>query len=49
MGDSRTVEADPKARYFGTELQERSLVPDRATHLGEIRFAEWLREQAVAA
>ncbi len=30
MGDDRTVVADPKARYFGAVLQERSLVPDNA-------------------
>jgi uncharacterized protein YbjT (DUF2867 family) len=46
-GDSRTVEADPQAPYFGTTLQERSLVPDNAQHLGGIRFADWLREPAV--
>jgi uncharacterized protein YbjT (DUF2867 family) len=48
MGDPRTVVADPKARYFGTELQERSLVPDNAGHLGEIRFNQWLAQPAKA-
>ncbi len=41
-GDTRTVVADPKARYFGAELQEGSLVPTKAVHLGEIRFKDWL-------
>jgi len=41
MGDDRTVVADPEARYFGAVLQERSLVPGNAVHLGEIRFHDW--------
>jgi uncharacterized protein YbjT (DUF2867 family) len=45
-GDPRTVVADPKARYFGAELHQRTLVPDNAIHLGEIRFEDWLAEPA---
>jgi uncharacterized protein YbjT (DUF2867 family) len=45
-GDPRTVVADPKARYFGAELQERSLLPTNAVHLGEIRFNDWLAQPA---
>ena len=41
--DSREVIADPHARYFGTELSERSLVPDDGAQLGQIRFDEWLK------
>jgi uncharacterized protein YbjT (DUF2867 family) len=41
MGDDRTVVADPNARYFAAVLQERSLVPEKAVHLGEIRFHDW--------
>jgi uncharacterized protein YbjT (DUF2867 family) len=41
-GDRRSVVADPKARYFGAELQERSLLPTNPVHLGEIRFSDWL-------
>jgi uncharacterized protein YbjT (DUF2867 family) len=48
MGDPRTVVADPEARYFGAEVHERSLVPDNAVHLGEIRFDDWLAEQVAA-
>jgi uncharacterized protein YbjT (DUF2867 family) len=48
MGDERTVVADPKARYFGAVLQERSLVPDNAVHLGEIRFQDWQAQPAGA-
>jgi hypothetical protein len=47
MGDPRTVVADPEARYFGAELHERSLVPDNAVHIGEIRFDDWLAQSAV--
>jgi uncharacterized protein YbjT (DUF2867 family) len=39
--DPRTVVADPRARYFGTELGERSLVPGDDAILGEIRYADW--------
>jgi uncharacterized protein YbjT (DUF2867 family) len=47
-GDPRTVVADPKARYFGAELQERSLLPTNAVHLGEIRFSDWLEQPPTA-
>jgi uncharacterized protein YbjT (DUF2867 family) len=40
--DPREVIADPHAPYFGTELSERSLVPDGRAMLGEIRFEDWL-------
>lgn len=45
--DPREVIADPHARYFGTELGERSLVPDGdGAQLGETRFEDWLRRSA---
>ena len=49
-GDSRTVVADPHAKYFGTELADGSLVPEDvgAARLGEITFAEWQARQAAA-
>jgi uncharacterized protein YbjT (DUF2867 family) len=47
-GDPRTVLADPKARYFGAELDERSLLPTNAVHIGEIRFSDWLAQPAGA-
>jgi uncharacterized protein YbjT (DUF2867 family) len=40
--DPREVIADPHARYFGTELSDRSLVPDDGAQLGEMRFEDWL-------
>src|SRR5688572_3486437 len=45
--DPRTVVADPHARYFGTELDERSLVPLGDAQLGEIRFEDWLGQPAL--
>lgn len=46
-GDPRSVIADPRARYFGAELGERTLVPDDAS-LGEIGMDDWL-SQSVSA
>ncbi len=40
--DPREVIADAHARYFGTELNERSLLPGDEAELGEIRFDDWL-------
>jgi len=40
--DPRTVIADPNAPYFGTQLSERSIVPDDGAQLGQIHFDEWL-------
>jgi uncharacterized protein YbjT (DUF2867 family) len=45
--DPRVVIADPHARYFGTELDERTLVPGANARLGEIRFEDWLRPSTV--
>jgi uncharacterized protein YbjT (DUF2867 family) len=47
-GDPRNVVADPDARYFGTTLTERSLVPGDDARLGETCFEDWLREPAAA-
>jgi uncharacterized protein YbjT (DUF2867 family) len=46
LNDSREVVADPHARYFGTELSERSIVPDDMAQLGETRFQDWLSSSA---
>ena len=45
--DPRVVVADPHARYYGTELGERTLVPGADARLGEIRFEDWLAQTAV--
>ncbi|MEV4808846.1 SDR family oxidoreductase [Micromonospora avicenniae] len=42
LGDPREVVTDPHARYFGSELDERSLVPDDGAVLGEVKYADWL-------
>ena len=47
--DRRSVIADPHARYYGAELGERTLVPDKAAMLGEMRFEDWLSRQSVSA
>ncbi|SDD04562.1 Uncharacterized conserved protein YbjT, contains NAD(P)-binding and DUF2867 domains [Massilia sp. PDC64] len=47
-GDTRTVRADARARYFGAELQEDTLVPHGAARLGAIRIGSWLQAQAPA-
>jgi uncharacterized protein YbjT (DUF2867 family) len=39
--DPREVVTDPHARYFGTELAERSLVPGDDAIRGEIRYDAW--------
>jgi uncharacterized protein YbjT (DUF2867 family) len=41
--DSREVIADPHARYFGAEPDERTLIPAEGAQLGGIRFEDWLR------
>ena len=40
--DSRNVIADAHALYFGTELNDQSLVPAGKARLGAIHFADWL-------
>lgn len=46
LKDPREVIADPHARYFGTELIERSLVPGANALLGEKRYEDWLSRSA---
>jgi uncharacterized protein YbjT (DUF2867 family) len=41
--DPRAVVIDPRARYFGAELRELTLVPSDDAQLGETRFEDWLR------
>jgi uncharacterized protein YbjT (DUF2867 family) len=41
--DRRKVVADIHARYFGAELDDRSLTPGSNPRLGSVRFADWLR------
>lgn len=46
-GDCRQVIADVRARYFGTELNDKSLTPGDRPLLGSIRFEDWLRRSSV--
>jgi len=42
-GDTRTVVADPQARYFGAALDARGLTPDGANpRIGPTRLEQWL-------
>jgi uncharacterized protein YbjT (DUF2867 family) len=41
-GDQREVIADVHARYYGVELNDRSLTPGDHPRLGSIRFEDWL-------
>ncbi len=45
--DLRKVIADPHARYFGAELQERTLVPAANARLAETRFEHWLSQSTI--
>lgn len=45
-GDRRPVIADAHARYFGAELDERSLVPSDHPRFGPTTFDDWLHRQA---
>jgi uncharacterized protein YbjT (DUF2867 family) len=39
--DPRRVVTDPHARYFGTELEDRSLVPGDGARLGQTHYEDW--------
>jgi len=47
--DSRQLVADDHARYFGTELDEQSLVPLGNARLGKIQYENWLTNQLMKA
>jgi uncharacterized protein YbjT (DUF2867 family) len=49
IGDPREVVSDPEARYFGSRVEERSLVPLGDARIGRIGFDEWLRRSRAAA
>lgn len=49
VNDPRGVVADPLAPYFGTALDDRSLVPDAGARIGAIRFERWLEGLAKVA
>ena len=45
IGDARTVIGDPEARYFGTRLQDGSLVSDDNPRIGRVGFDQWFASQ----
>lgn len=47
--DPREVIGDPKARYYGVEVSERTLVPGASAELSKTRFADWLKQPAIGA
>jgi len=49
VGDPREVVRDPEARYFGSRVEERSLVPLGEARLGHIGLDEWLRRSQTKA
>ena len=49
VGDPREVVSDPKARYWGGQVEEHSLVPLGEARLGRIGLDEWLRRSQAAA
>jgi uncharacterized protein YbjT (DUF2867 family) len=49
VGDPREVVRDPEARYFGSRVEERSLVPLGEARLGRIGLEEWLRRSRAGA
>lgn len=47
--DSRQLIVDEHARYFGTELNDDSLVPGENPRLGKIKYEDWFKKQSVKA
>src|SRR3546814_330684 len=47
VGDQRQVVQDAEARYFGGQLEERSLVPLGLARFGELGLEEWLRQPQI--
>jgi len=48
MKDGRRVIADPTATYFGSVLDDRSLIAGDGARVGEIRLEDWLAQHHVA-
>jgi uncharacterized protein YbjT (DUF2867 family) len=46
--DRRKVVADLHARYFGTELDEKSLIPGGKARIGQTRFEAWIERSGTA-
>ena len=48
LKDPRDVVTDPQARYFGSVLSERSLMPADDARIGKVTFQAWQQQQAAA-
>jgi uncharacterized protein YbjT (DUF2867 family) len=48
-GDTREVVADPKAQYWGIDIDERTLCPGEGATLFDTRFEDWILETAAKA
>jgi uncharacterized protein YbjT (DUF2867 family) len=46
--DSRQIVADTHARYYGAELNDKSLIPGPMARIGSTRFFDWLRQSITA-
>ena len=46
LKDPRKVITDPKARYSGAKISEKTLLPGNNARLGETRFETWLTQPA---
>jgi uncharacterized protein YbjT (DUF2867 family) len=46
--DSRQIVVDTHARYYGAELNDRSLIPGPEAHIGSVTFSDWLRQNITA-
>lgn len=46
--DARLVVPDVHALYYGTELNDRTLLPAENARLGSVNFEQWLRNSAAA-
>ncbi len=46
QGDTREIISDEKAGYFGTPVDDHSLMPEAHALLGSTRFADWLTTSA---
>ena len=47
-GDARRVTADGRARYFGAELDDGSLIPGDEARIAPTRFEDWLSQTMVS-
>jgi uncharacterized protein YbjT (DUF2867 family) len=47
--DPREVVTDPRARYFGINPSERTLLPGADARLAETRFSDWFEQQLANA